>query len=149
VTWLLLLGISPSCFGQVIRLGVINGKNGNPLAKQHVSIALEYREGEPKPAKCDRHLSLETDANGIIKVSLPEPAPAHFPAGARLTSEYWHCVCNTPPSVITKVILEEGIVVGGDLRSPQAFVKAAPGEILFVARPFAFFERIFYPRYKE
>ncbi len=148
LAWLFLLWISPACFGQVITIRVINGKNGQPLVKQPISIALEYRQSEPKPAKYDAHLSLETDANGSVQVSLPNPAPVHLSVGAHLTSEYWHCICSTPPSVITKEILQEGIVVGGGLGSFEDSRKVAPGELLFVARPFTFFERIFYPLLK-
>jgi hypothetical protein len=149
LTWLLLLWISPSCFGQVVRVRVVNGKNGQPLVKQHISISLQYRAGEPQPTKYGPRLSIETDANGVAHVSLPEPAPAHLSVSAHLTSEYWHCVCTTPPSVASKELWQEGILVGGESGSPKAWAKAAPGELLFVARPFTFFERIFYPLYKE
>jgi hypothetical protein len=88
LAWLFLLWISPACFGRVITIRVINGKNGQPLVKQPISIALEYRQSEPKPAKYG--------------------GPGSF----------------------------------GDSR------KVAPGELLFGARPFTFFERIFYPLLK-
>ncbi len=148
LAWILLLWISPNCVGQVVRVRVVNAKNGEPLVKQHIAISLQYRAGEPKPTKYDARLSLETDANGVARISLPEPAPAHLSVSAHLTSEYWHCVCTTPPSA-SKQLLQEGIVAGGEAGSPEAWAKATPGELLFVAHPFTFFERIFYPLYKE
>jgi len=149
LAWLLLLWVSPSCVGQVVRVRVVNGKNGQPLVKQHIAISLQYHADEPKPTKYDARLSFETDANGVGHISLPEPAPAHLSVSAHLTSEYWHCVCATPPSVASKELVQEGIVVGGEAGSPEIWAKAAPGELPFVARPFTFFERIFYPLYKE
>jgi hypothetical protein len=85
LAWLLLLWISPSCVGQVVRVRVVNGKNGQPLVKQPIAISLQYRPDEPKPTKYDARLSLETDANGVVRISLPEPAPAHLSVSVDLT----------------------------------------------------------------
>jgi hypothetical protein len=147
--WFLLLWISPSCFGQVIKIRVINGKNGHPLPKQQTTLSLLYTESEKQPAKYDAILHLDTDANGVAQFDLPEPAPAHLSAGAHLTSEYWYCGCAIPVLAVTKEVMLKGFVAGRELSSPTTSVKAEPGEILFVARPFTFFERLFYPPYKD
>jgi hypothetical protein len=149
ITWLLLLWISPSCFGQVIKVRIINGKNGNPLPKQQIAVSLLYEEGEQKPAKYDALLRDNTDAKGVAQFDLPAPSPAHLSVGARLASEYWHCGCDIPALVVTKELIQKGIVVGRELGSPATSVKAEPGEILFVARPLSFFERLFYPLLKD
>jgi hypothetical protein len=44
---------------------------------------------------------------------------------------------------------KSGIVAGREFISRATPVKAAPGEIIFVARPFTFFERLLYPLLKE
>src|SRR5713226_2379832 len=73
LVWFLLLWLSPSCFGQVIRIRVIDLKTGRPLQKQPVSVTLFYDKGEKTPAKYDANLRLETDVNGEAQFRLPEP----------------------------------------------------------------------------
>jgi hypothetical protein len=51
--------------------------------------------------------------------------------------------------VVTKELVQKGIVVGRELSSPTTSVNAEPGEILFVARPLTFFQRLFYPLLKD
>jgi hypothetical protein len=134
--------------GQAIKIRIINGKNGHPLPKQPVSVSLLYEQSETKPEKYDAIQHLDTDANGVAQFSLPEPAPAHLGVVVRLTSEHWHCGCDAPALVVTKELIQKGIVKGRELSSPAKSVTAAPGEIVFVARPFTFFEALFYPLLK-
>ncbi len=148
LVWLLLLWINSFCFRQVIRIRVINGKTGQPLPRQEVSVSLLYGIGEKAPAKYDAVLHLETEVNGAAQFTLPESVPAHLSVGARLTSQYWHCGCAAPALVVTQELIEKGIVEGEKLTTPAIPVKAEPGEILFVARPFTLFERLFYPLLK-
>jgi hypothetical protein len=133
----------------MIRVRVIDDTNGHPLPKQQVSISLLYEKGEKVPANYDALLQLETDVNGEVQFRLPEPAPAHLAAQVRLTSEHWHCGCTA--LVDTQDLIQKGLVGPepghGSTRS-TASVKAEPGEILFVARPFTFFERLLYPLVK-
>jgi hypothetical protein len=51
--------------------------------------------------------------------------------------------------VTTQDLIQKGILEGEKLTTPAVPVKAEPGEILFVARPFTFFERLFYPLLKD
>jgi hypothetical protein len=115
LTCFLLLWISPFCYGQAIRVRVINGKNGHPLPKQQVSVSLLYEGNETKPAKYDAIQHFDTDANGLAQFSLPEPAPAHLSVGVRLTSEHWHCGCAAPALVVTKELIQKGIVEGREI----------------------------------
>jgi hypothetical protein len=149
MTWFLLLWVSPSCFGQAIRVRIVNGENGHLLSKQQITVSLLYDGSEKQPVKYDAVVRHDTDANGAAQFDLPEPPPAHLSVGARLTSDYWHCGCAAPAIVVTKELMLKGIVEGMELRSPTTLVKAEPGEILFVARPFTFFERLLYPLLKE
>jgi hypothetical protein len=145
--WLLLLWISPSCFGQVIRIRVVNGKNGQPVPKQQFEVSLLYDGSEIKPAKYDAQQNLDTDANGVAQLILPKPAPAHFAVVGRLTWQYWRCECAAPAMLTTTELTQKGIVFGLSLSA--ASVKAEPGEIVFVVLPTTFLERLFYPLYKE
>jgi hypothetical protein len=127
---------------------VINAKNGRPLPKQNVSVSLLYEKSERAPAKYDALLHLETDVNGKAQFALPEPAPAHLSVGVRLTSEHWRCRC-TAALVATQDLVQKGIVEGHELTTSPTFVNVDPREILFVARPFTFLERVLYPLLKE
>ena len=131
--------------GQVIKIRIINSKNGQSLPKQPVSVSLLYEGSETKPAKYDALQHLDTDATGIARFVLPEPAPGHLSVGVRLTSEHWHCGCDAPALVLTKELTQKGIVIGRELSPPTKSVTAEPGELLFIARPFTVFEVLLYP----
>jgi hypothetical protein len=148
LTCFLLLCSSPVCYGQAITVRIINGKNGHPLPKQHVLVSLLYEGSETKPQKYDAVQQLDTDANGVARFILPDPGPAHLSVGIRLTSEHWHCGCGIPALVLTKELIQKGIVESRDLGSPAKPVTAGPGEIVFVARPYTFFEILLAPLLK-
>jgi hypothetical protein len=138
--------LGPLCLAQVVAIRVINAADGRPLQKQRVSVSLLYEKGEKTPAKYDANLSLETDANGEAQFTLPEPAPRHLSAQVRLTSEHWHCGCGVLAA--TGEVIQKGIVgplPRAESKKSAPPVKADPGEILFVARPLSFFERLLYP----
>jgi len=149
LVWFLLLWLSPSCFGQVIRIRVIDLKTGRPLQKQPVSVTLFYDKGEKTPAKYDANLRLETDVNGEAQFRLPEPVPVHLATQVRLTSEHWHCGCMA--LIATRDLIQIGIVQtpGPESTTSATNAKAEPGVILFLARPFTFLERLFYPFVKD
>jgi hypothetical protein len=65
-----------------------------------------------------------------------------------MTSEHWHCACDVPALVLTKELIQKGILEGRDLSSPAEPVTAGPGEIVFVARPFTIFEVLLSPLLK-
>jgi hypothetical protein len=145
--WLFLAWSSSVCFAQVITVRIINDKNGRALPGQRISVALFYRDGETAPQKYDSKLSLETDANGVARFTLPQPPPAHLWVGAGLPSQYWFCSCNTRAFEGTQEIIEKGS--GGRIDSKSKVPDAKPGEIVFDARPYNLFYRILYPLLKE
>src|SRR6266403_4890281 len=142
VFWILVPWRTPLCFGQTIRIRVVNEKTGHPLPKQPISVTLLYEKSEKTPAKYDAALNIETDEKGESQFSLPEPAPAHLAAQVHLTSEHWHCGCGV--LMATQELIQKGIV-GPRYNETANPLKAEPKEILFLARPFTFFERLFYP----
>ena len=141
----LLLWVEPSCVAQPLTIRVINAVDGRPLQKQKVSVSLLYEKGERTPPRYDTTLSLETDVNGEAHFRLPDPAPAHLSAQVHLPSEHWRCGCGI--LAVIQDLIQKGAVElpGGVSKKSAASVKAAPGEIVFVARPLSFFERILYP----
>jgi len=141
-----LLSIGPCCYAQAVTIRVINSNDGSPLRNQQVSVSLLYDRGEAQPANYNGNLSLETDANGEAHFVLPGPAPTHISAQVRLAPSHWRCGCGV--LVATEELIRNGTV--GPLPAAEsgksaAPVKAVPGEILFVARPLSFWERLLYP----
>ena len=133
----------------VIKIRVVNVSNNRPMSRQSVSLALGYGKGERTPAEYAANPRLETDVNGEAQFRLPEPAPAHLVAQVHLTSEYWHCICFAIET--TQDVTQKGVVqlAARDSLATGTNAKAEPGLILFLARPFTFFERLLYPLMKE
>jgi len=149
--FVLLLCLGPVCLAQELTVRLINAANGRPLQKQPVSVSFLYDKRYDKsiPAKYDAVLNFETDVNGEAHFVLPIPPPAHFSAQVRVDWSRWHCGCGILGS--TDDLIGKGIV--GPVRATDsttsAAFKAVPGQVLFVARPLSFFERLIYPILKE
>jgi hypothetical protein len=153
----LVLSVAPCCLAQDAKIRVINGANGRPMPKLAVSVSFWYDKKYDKeiPANYDRSLKLETDGNGEAHFKFPQPPPIHFVAEVRMNSPHWYCGCVILAS--TDGLVREGTVgpldvgpLGGkDAKKFAARYKAAPGEILVIARPFSFFDRLLYPLTKE
>jgi hypothetical protein len=146
IIWIIVAGFAPLCLGQTIRIRVVDDKTGHPLQKQPISISLLYDKSEKTPAKYDAALNLKTDERGESQFSLPEPAPAHLAAAVHLTSEHWFCGCIVLTT--TQELIQKGIEGPryGESVNP---IKVEPKEILFLPRPFTFFERLLYPFVKQ
>jgi len=131
-------------FAQIVTIRVVNPKNSKPLQKRPVTVALLYEKGESVPQKYDANLSLMTDVNGEVRFALPNPAPRHMSAHVSLP-EIWGC-CGVLAA--TEEVIRVGIVAPKDIgESAKSALppKALPGEILFLARPPSFWERLLYP----
>jgi hypothetical protein len=133
----------------VVRIRVINAKDGQPLKNQPITVSLLYEKGEKPAASSDAPLALDTGANGEALLHLAEPVPAHLWAQVRLTSPYWRCACVA--LLATEDVLQKGATpdTTQSRESTAASPKAQPGEILFIARPLTFMERILYPFVKQ
>ena len=148
LVWFLTLCFSTSCFGQAMRIRIINARNGHPLPKQQVFLSLLYEKNGKHPTTDGPPHHLETDAKGEAHFILPEPAPAHLGVQVRLTSEYWHCACVA--LVTTQDVVEKGIAQPYEPTAASAIpLQVKPGEVLFVVRPFTFLEHLLYPFVKE
>jgi hypothetical protein len=77
VIWILTAGFAPLCFGQTIRIRVVDVQTERP-PKATISISLLYDKSDKTPPHFDAVLSLKTDEKGESQFSLPEPAPVHF-----------------------------------------------------------------------
>jgi hypothetical protein len=86
-------------------------------------------------------------ANTLALRELPDPPPLHL-AAVRLTSEHWHCGCVVVGT--TSDLLRKGSVgPEPSLHAGGPSFPAGPGEIVILARPFTFRERLLYPLLKE
>lgn len=152
VACFLLFSFVPSCLAQEAKIRVINCANGHPLPKVAVSVSFLYdnKNDGGLPANYDASLKLETDENGEARFKFPQPPPLHFSAQVRVDWSHWHCGCGMLGS--TEDLIREGIkgpVPVSDKKKFAAGYKAAPGEILVIALPLSFFERLLYPLMKE
>jgi len=138
-----------TCYGQVITVRVIDIRNGHPLEKQRISINWAYQKGEPRPAKYDKVTTLETDIEGMVQISLPEPPPGYLQLGLQMTLEHWHCVPELLMS--TQEVIQHGKVgrIPPEIKESDFPVKAKPGEIVYPARPYTFMQRLLNPIMKR
>jgi hypothetical protein len=145
VVLLSILLLSPFCLAQTIIVRVINAKNGHPLQKQEISISIGYDKGEVAPATYEKSIAVETDIEGKAQFKLPDPPPKWLSFRIRLSSEHWHYASRATER--TQELIEHGIVISvpGKPKESDVPIKAVPGEIIFPARPFTFFERLLFP----
>ena len=144
LVWLIV--VSSVCFAQELKVRVINGKDGQPLPKQAVTV--QFLNDTPVTASSP--LRLETDPNGEVRFGIPKPLPEHLNVRVALTSEYWHCGCWVMAD--TSKVVQEGITqpaLSKGAKANDVPAKAEPGEILIIARPFTFGERLLYPFVKQ
>jgi hypothetical protein len=151
---LLLACIGPACFGQTVKIHVVDSASEKPLMKQTVSISgITGKEDTQKQAEhklltkpTTPDLRLVTDINGDAQFELPKPAPANFYVRAELYERHWDCVCLV--RVSTEELMQKGY------KTTNAYDKAAadkpsdqpkPGEILFHLGPTPWWVRAFWP----
>jgi hypothetical protein len=120
------------------------------MSGRQITIALLYEKGDTLPAQYDAQLTLTTDAEGQVEFTLPNPAPGHLSAHITLP-QTWTCQCMVLAK--TQEIVDQGITAvngsNGGAKSTLPFPKASPKEILFLAHPASFWERLLYPLEKD
>jgi hypothetical protein len=124
---------------------VLDSKDGHGLAKAAVSVQfLSKTLGKASPS-----LQLQTDSNGETQFTIPEPRPDRLSVEITLNSGNWHCSCRLMADM--EAILNKGILrsdAPGNNASNTP-LQAEPDYIIFVARPYDFFERFLAPLLKE
>ena len=144
--------LAPACLAQDLTIRLIDATSGRPMPSQPISVAFLYdKKYQPNvPAKPEKGVNLETDANGEVHFQFPATKPAHFAAEARLDRSRWHCGCAllaSPDELIKKGIV--GSIPAGGSGLPGDLIKAVPGRIIFFASPLSPWERLLYPFEKE
>jgi hypothetical protein len=75
------LFLSGVCFAQELKVRVINSNDGQPLAKQAVTVQFLNET----PTISSSPLRLETDANGEVRFGIPKPLPQYLSVRVALT----------------------------------------------------------------
>lgn len=136
------------CAAQNVTVRVVDATNLRPLQKQQVTVSFLYDTNAPVPKSYDRILRLETDSSGEARFGLPAPAPEHISVVVGLTFENWRCGCGVLAATQDVIhVGVEGALPGREQKTPALPTKA-PGQILILARPLTFFERLLYPLLK-
>lgn len=138
--------VMPVLAPDTVKVRVINGKNLQPIPKQRVFVQLLYE----KPTKISPSMLIETNANGEAEFSIPEPLPEHLDVRLALTSSHWHCTCSLMTD--TEKVFNTGVLKVLASKVPNASnapVNVEPKQIVFVARPFTFFEKMLHPLVKQ
>ncbi|HTY64134.1 MAG TPA: hypothetical protein VMG30_17930 [Acidobacteriota bacterium] len=137
-------------FAQAITVRVVDVTNGHLLTNYQASISPLYTEQNESSTKPSQELGIQSDKNGIIQISLPEPIPQRLFIKLNLKAGHWQC--GSVKFADTQEAIQKGIVglsPGPKPSKTHVVVKAMPGEIVFLARPMTFFERLLYPLVKE
>ena len=143
---LLLVCSSKACFGQTVVIRVLNGVSGTPLADQDITVSFLNSSNGQNTATAPVHL--RTDRKGNASVQLPDPAPRQLWVEVKLTSETWHCGCKE--MVSTQDVLSQGFTEASATKVGGGKGKwAGPGEVVFLARRYGFWERLLYPIERE
>jgi len=90
---------------------------------------------------------ITTDGNGEAEVSIPEPQPRHLNIRLALTPDHWQCSCWVMTD--TENVVRDGIVQVAAMTKPNVQVTAKPGQVVFIAISFTFFEKILRPLVKQ
>ena len=130
-----------TCFSQAISVRAINGRDGHPLPNE--TVVAQFLDEQP--ARVSSPQQIKTDANGEAQIRVPHPTPKHLMIRLVLTSEHWNCSCGLMTD--TGKVLGNGVLQAGNAHGVQ--VAARPGQVVFVATPFTFFERLLYPLLKQ
>ena len=140
------LFLSGVCLAQELKVRVINSNDGQPIAKQGVTVQFLNET----PTVGSSPLRLETDANGEVQFGIPKPVPQHLNVRVVLTSEHWHCGCWVMAD--TAKVIQQGIAQPAPPKNAKTSAtgdKTEPGEIIIAARPFTFGEKLLYPFLKQ
>jgi len=138
----LLVAAATACSAQEITVRVANGKTGKPLKDESVFVQFLDQTSSSK-------LSFITDAKGEAHFAIPTPYPEHLNVRVVLNSEHWRCGCLVMAD--TKTVVQQGIVERVPKKNAKGsdMVAGKPKEIVIVARPLTFGERLLYPLVKD
>jgi hypothetical protein len=136
---LFLLALALMTRAQVLRVQILNGKNGKPVTNEHVNL---FRTGDFGDLASDRNVrGFTTDAEGVITTSDISPDIHSF-----LVSVDWHRQCNENEKVNRMAfslaeIFSKGVVSENSCKA-KVRRHAEPGTLILFVRDETFFEKM-------
>jgi hypothetical protein len=119
-----------------LRILILNGKNGKPVANEHVNI---FRAGDFGDLSGNRNVAgFNTDVNGIVTTSDIAPDVHAF-----YVSVDWHrqCTKKNPTTFSLQEVFTKGIVSENTCK-PKLVRSASPGTLVLFVRDETFFEKM-------
>jgi hypothetical protein len=140
---LAVLCLGTLCFGETVVVRVISGVEGLPLSGQPVTMQLRYG----KTATEEAHtilLRYTTDFSGEAEFPLPLAKPQALNVDVKFEAKGLRCSCRVLTE--TETVLREGLTVANPAHGSKtpAVVKPRPGQIVFIARPSSFLQKVIY-----
>jgi hypothetical protein len=131
--------LATACVAQEVTVRVINAKNGQPLPNE--SVVVQFMGTQASSSS----MQLTTDAKGEAHFNIPDSQTEHLDVRVVLKSGHWDCGCwvMTDPKTV-----QQGIVAYTPIKNHDMPV-AKPNEIIVLARPLRFIERLLWPIVKQ
>jgi hypothetical protein len=142
--WLLLVLALGSGFStlalqaQVIRIKVVNGKNGKPVANLDIMFNTEIPAWSPYSLFTDRNGEVAVKVGSFTKMVVFTPSMKYRPCLKPTIKGH----APSTPSYSVADILSKGISMENSCGKRR--VDAAPGEIVYFVRPWTFWETLTY-----
>ena len=133
-----LVAFGVTCPAQDVTVRVFNARNDQPLASEVVEVQFMGTEASSSPVQ------LITDAKGEAHFKIPNHTE-HIDLRVVLRSGHWDCGCWVMAD--TKQV-QQGIVAYTPVKGREA-PATKPNEILIMARPLNFIERLLWPLVKQ
>ena len=120
---------------QTLKVQILNGKSGKPVANEHVNV---FRNGDFADPTGSRNIpGFNTDANGVFTISRIAPETHSFTVAVD-----WHRPCGKNYAKFSlNEIFSKGIV-SENVCKPKLERTATPGTLILFVRDETFFEKM-------
>lgn len=128
-----------SCVARDIKLRLLNGKTGAPIAEKQVELSFADKY-PPQGSWSGPSLKAKTGRDGVATFRVPDKLPKVLFFNVPLSK-----VACSSPTFCTDAVLESGVVAKNTC-DPKGRLKgkvsAGPGEAVIFERPYKFWERL-------
>jgi len=120
---------------QTLRVQILNGKNGKPVANEHVNL---FRTGKFGDLAGNRDVGgFKTDADGVFTVSQIAPETDSF-----TVSVDWHRSCANSYATFSLREIFSKVVASENSCKPKLEQSAMPGTLVLFVSDETFFEKM-------
>jgi len=134
-TFALCLILACPAKSETLRVQILNGRTGKPVANEHVNL---FRNGDfAAPSGDHNNPGFTTDADGVLAVSQIAPETHLFTVAVD-----WHrpCAKNYLPFSVQEIV-SKGVVSENNCK-PKLERSAVPGTLILFVRDETFFEKM-------